>query len=59
MKEYRGVRGNSAFPAPKLNYNINRNAQDIKFAFMDNSYVNIMPSQPDGAHGTAWIRDYP
>jgi hypothetical protein len=60
MKEYRDVRAfNSAFPAPRLNYNINRNAQDIKYAFMDNSYVNIMPSKPDGANGTAWIKDYP
>lgn len=60
MKEYRDVRAfNAAFPAPRLNYNINRNAQHIKYAFMDNSYVNIMPSKPDGANGTAWIKDYP
>lgn len=60
MREYRDVRAfNAAFPAPRLNYNINRNAQHIKYAFMDNSYVNIMPSKPDGANGTAWIKDYP
>jgi hypothetical protein len=60
MKEYRDVRAfHDAFPAPRLNYNINRNAQHIKYAFMDNAYVNIMPSKPDGANGTAWIRDYP
>lgn len=60
MKEYRDVRGfNASFPAPRLNYNINRNAEDIKYAFIDNSYVNIMPSKPDGANGTAWIKDYP
>ncbi|MEJ7780388.1 MAG: hypothetical protein WKF68_12445 [Daejeonella sp.] len=60
MAPYRDIRGfNASFPAPRLNYSINRNAQDIKYAFMDNSYVNIMPSKPDGANGTAWIKDYP
>jgi hypothetical protein len=60
MKEYRDVRAfNATFPAPRLNYNINRNAQDIKYAFMDNSFVNLMPSKPDGANATAWLSDYP
>lgn len=60
MTAYRDLRGFTAsFPAPRLSYNINRNAQHIKWAFMDNRYVNIMPSKPDGANGTAWIRDYP
>lgn len=57
---YRDVRAfNAAFPGPRLNFNINRNAQDIKYGFMDNSYVNIMPSAPDNGNGTAWTSDYP
>lgn len=60
MKRYRDIRAfNASFPAPRLNYNINRNAQDIKYAFMDNSYVNLMPSKPDYANSTAWLSDYP
>jgi hypothetical protein len=57
---YRDVRAFiSSFPSPRLNFNINRNAQHIKYAFMDNYYVNVMPSAPDDANGTALINDYP
>lgn len=57
---YRDIRAfNTSFPAPRMNYNINRNWQQIKYAFMDNSYLDVMPSKPDDANGTAWIREYP
>jgi len=60
MREYRDMRAFiDAFPAPRPNYNINRNAQDIKYAFMDNSFVNLMPSGPDGPNATALLSDYP
>lgn len=58
MAPYRDLRAfNSSFPSPRMNYNINRNVEHIKYAFMDNSYLNIMPSKPDDANGTAWIKD--
>ncbi len=49
----------SSFPSPRLNKNINRNSEHIKYYFMDNGYVNVMPSAPDDANGTGWIKDYP
>ncbi|HZM01444.1 MAG TPA: hypothetical protein VFC44_00345 [Candidatus Saccharimonadales bacterium] len=60
MAAYRDDRAFTAsFPSPRLNKNINRNAQHIKFYFMDNSYINVMPNAPDDANGTASIKDYP
>lgn len=57
---YRDIRGFiSSFPSPRLNFNINRNTRQIKYAFMDNSYLNVMPTASDDANGTAWISDYP
>jgi hypothetical protein len=57
---YRDIRGfNTAFPAPRMNYNINRKPEQVKYAFMDNSYINVMPSKPNDANGTAWIKEYP
>lgn len=60
MREYRDMRAfNATFPAPRPNYNINRNAQDIKYAFMDNSFVNLMPSRPDRSNATGLLSNYP
>lgn len=49
----------SSFPSPRLNKGINQNAKDIKRYFMDNGYLNVMPSAMDDANGTGWIKDYP
>lgn len=57
---YRDVRAfTSAFRSPRLNLNINRNTWQIKYGFMDNNYVNAMPTAPDDANGSAWLRDFP
>ncbi len=49
----------NAFPSPRLNVNINRHIPSIKKGFMDNAYLNVFPSKPDNANGTAMIEDYP
>jgi hypothetical protein len=49
----------ASFPSPRLNKSINRNAEHIKRYFMDNGYLNIMPSAADDANATGWIKDYP
>lgn len=49
----------NAFPAPRINANINRNVKEVWQCFMDNIYMNIMPSLPDDANATAYIEDYP
>ena len=36
----------ASFPSPRLNKGINRNAQHIKYYFMDNGYLNVMPRRP-------------
>jgi len=60
LSGYQDVRGfTSAFPCPRVNANINRRVSDLKRGFMDNLYLNVFPSRPDDANGTAWIKDYP
>ena len=57
---YRDIRAfNTSFPAPRMNYNINRKVEQIRYAFMDNSYLNVFLSKRDDANGTAWINEYP
>ena len=59
-RNYGDVRGfTSAFSAPRINANINRNVEDIWLSFMDNVYMNVMPAKPDDANATANIGDYP
>jgi hypothetical protein len=56
-KDYRPY--TSVMDAPRLNPNVDRSARDVKLNFMDNLYMNIMPSKPDGPNGSAMIADYP
>lgn len=54
------IRGfNNAFPAPRLNYNVNDSARVVKTGFMDNVYINVMPRKPDGINGSALIEEKP
>jgi hypothetical protein len=57
FKDYRPY--TSVMEAPRLNPNVDRSARDVKLNFMDNLYMNIMPSKPDGPNGSAMIEDYP
>ncbi|MBI2498072.1 MAG: hypothetical protein HYV75_09270 [Opitutae bacterium] len=60
MAPYRDDRAFTAsFRSPRLNMNVNRNADHVKIYFMDNGYINVMPGAPDDANCTAWIGDYP
>lgn len=49
----------NAFPAPRINCNINTSESEVKWAFMDNLYLNVWPSKPDSINGSANIKDYP
>jgi hypothetical protein len=49
----------SVMEAPRLNPNIDRSPRDVKLCFMDNLYMDIMPTAPDGPNGSAKISDYP
>lgn len=49
----------AAFDSPRLNLNIDRYIPHVYYAFMDNLYLNVMPSKPDGPNGSAMIEDYP
>lgn len=49
----------SVFPAPRLNPNIDRSPVDVKFCFMDNLYMNVMPRKPGGINGSSSISRYP
>ena len=57
FKDYRPY--TSVMEAPRFNPNVDRSARDVKLNFMDNLYMNIMPSKPDGPNGSAMIADYP
>lgn len=45
----------NAFPAPRINCNINSSVQEVMFAFMDNLYLNVWPSKPDSINGSDYI----
>jgi len=49
----------SAYPAPRLNVNIDRSPRDVRLGFMDNLYLNLMPSKPGGTNGSGLIASYP
>jgi hypothetical protein len=49
----------NAFPAPRRNVNINRSVREARFAFMDNLFLNVWPSQPDGINGSERIANVP
>lgn len=49
----------SAFPAPRLNININQDPSAVWRGFMDNYYLNVMPNRPGDINGSAKIADYP
>lgn len=57
LKDY--VILNSAFPAPRANYNIEHSPAEVKKCFADNVYMNIFPSKPGGMNGSAYIAEYP
>ncbi len=57
---YRDVQAyTNAFPAPRRNVNINRSEAEAKFAFMDNLFINVWPSKPDGINGSERIENVP
>lgn len=49
----------NAFPAPRPNVNINRSVAEARFAFMDNLFLNVWPSKPDGINGSERIAAVP
>ena len=49
----------NAFPAPRPNVNINRSVAEARFAFMDNLFLNVWPSKPDGINGSERIANVP
>ena len=49
----------SVLPYPRLNANVQNSPLDVKKAFMNNIYMNLMPKHPDRPNGTAWIHDFP
>jgi len=49
----------NAFPAPRRNININRSEAEAKFAFMDNLFLNVWPTKPDGINGSERIDNVP
>ena len=50
---------NSAFPAPRANYNIEHSPAEVKKCFADNVYMNIFPSRPESINGSAYIAAFP
>lgn len=44
---------------PRIQINIDKSIQHMKRAFMDNVYMNVFPTTPDGMDGTASLRDLP
>ncbi len=50
---------NAVFAAPRINVNIDTSVHQTKRAFVDNTYMNIMPRALDGINGSAMISDYP
>ena len=49
----------NAFPAPRRNVNINRSLAEARLAFMDNLFLNVWPSKPDGINGSERIAGVP
>lgn len=49
----------NAFPAPRINCNINSSVMEVMFAFMDNMYLNVWPSKPDSINGSDYISSKP
>src|SRR5262249_28272222 len=49
----------SVMEAPRLNPNIDHSPRDVKLSFMDNLYMDIMPTAPDGPNGSGKITDFP
>ena len=49
----------NAFPAPRRNMNINRSVSEVRFAFMDNLFLNVWPSKPDNINGSERIANVP
>ena len=57
IKDFRPLA--SVFPAPRFNINIDESVQMVKYCFADNTYMNIMPAQPDGINASDLIANHP
>ena len=49
----------NSFPAPRINITIDHSPLEVKRAFIDGLYLNIMPTHPGSVNGSAHITDYP
>lgn len=49
----------SAFPAPRINCNIDSDPAATKRAFMDNKFLAAFPRKPGKSNGSDWIRNHP
>ena len=56
-QDYRAL--TTVYPGPRLNVNVDSSPKAVKYCFVDNLFVNIMPSKPEGINGSAWIRNFP
>jgi hypothetical protein len=48
----------NAFPAPRVNFNIDASSAEVKHCFISNVYMNVQPRKPDGINGSDWIRNH-
>jgi hypothetical protein len=49
----------NSFPAPRINCTIDHSPLEVKRAFVDGLFMNIMPTRPGSVNGSARITDYP
>ncbi len=49
----------SVFPAPRINFNIDKSGAEVKQCFVRNRFMNIQPRKPDGINGSDWIENHP
>jgi len=49
----------STFDAPRPNPNVDISAVDVKYCFMDNLFMNIMPRRATSINGSAYISEFP
>jgi hypothetical protein len=49
----------NAFPAPRVNFNVDASPAAVKHSFISNVYMNVQPRKPDSINGSDWIRNHP
>ena len=49
----------SVFPTPRINWNIDASAAEVKEGFALNRYLNVQPRKPDGANASDLIAHHP